>query len=125
MLRLEGLALLLVALWAYGQWGTVGWGWAALLFWAPDLAMLAYLAGARAGALVYNAAHSTLGAWTLLLWSVWQHDALCTSLALLWLGHIGLDRALGYGLKSAHGFRWTHLGRIGKHPSEQAVNGRG
>jgi hypothetical protein len=28
--------------------------------------------------------------------------------------HIGIDRALGYGLKYAEGFGFTHLGRIGK-----------
>jgi hypothetical protein len=36
------------------------------------------------------------------------------SLALIWLAHIGFDRALGYGLKYAAGFGFTHLGRIGK-----------
>jgi hypothetical protein len=30
------------------------------------------------------------------------------------LAHIGLDRALGYGLKYNAGFVFTHLGRIGK-----------
>ncbi|MDB5619562.1 MAG: hypothetical protein JWQ24_3800 [Tardiphaga sp.] len=35
-------------------------------------------------------------------------------IALIWLAHIGLDRALGYGLKYVAGFRFTHLGRIGK-----------
>jgi hypothetical protein len=36
------------------------------------------------------------------------------SLAIIWLAHIGFDRALGYGLKYAAGFGFTHLGRIGK-----------
>jgi hypothetical protein len=36
------------------------------------------------------------------------------SVALIWLAHIGLDRALGYGLKYAAGFRFTHLGEIGR-----------
>jgi hypothetical protein len=35
------------------------------------------------------------------------------ALALIWLAHAGFDRALGYGLKYASGFRDTHLGRIG------------
>jgi hypothetical protein len=37
---------------------------------------------------------------------------LTLSIALIWLAHIGIDRALGYGLKYSAGF--THLGRIGK-----------
>jgi hypothetical protein len=35
------------------------------------------------------------------------------SVALIWLAHIGFDRALGYGLKYKAGFGFTHLGRIG------------
>ena len=33
---------------------------------------------------------------------------------MIWCAHIGFDRALGYGLKSAAGFEFTHLGRIGR-----------
>ena len=36
------------------------------------------------------------------------------ALGLIWLAHIGFDRALGYGLKSASGFRDTHLGAPGR-----------
>jgi hypothetical protein len=33
-------------------------------------------------------------------------------LALIWLGHIGMDRALGYGLKYPTAFKDTHLDRV-------------
>jgi hypothetical protein len=36
------------------------------------------------------------------------------ALALAWIAHIGLDRALGFGLKYATGFNHSHLGRIGR-----------
>jgi hypothetical protein len=39
---------------------------------------------------------------------------LTLSIAMIWLAHIGFDRALGYGLKYAAGFTFTHLGRIGR-----------
>ncbi|MGB8400729.1 DUF4260 family protein [Bradyrhizobium sp.] len=39
---------------------------------------------------------------------------LIPSIAMIWLAHIGFDRALGYGLKYQAGFGFTHLGRIGK-----------
>jgi Domain of unknown function (DUF4260) len=39
---------------------------------------------------------------------------LVLSIAMIWLAHIGIDRALGYGLKYATGFAFTHLGRIGR-----------
>jgi hypothetical protein len=34
---------------------------------------------------------------------------------LIWIAHIGFDRALGYGLKYPTGFGDTHLGRSGRH----------
>jgi len=34
---------------------------------------------------------------------------LALAVALVWAGHIGADRALGYGLKFATGFKDTHL----------------
>jgi hypothetical protein len=39
---------------------------------------------------------------------------LLLSIAMIWLAHIGFDRALGFGLKYSAGFGFTHLGRIGK-----------
>jgi len=33
--------------------------------------------------------------------------------ALIWVNHIGVDRVLGYGLKDADGFKWTHLSQHG------------
>jgi hypothetical protein len=35
------------------------------------------------------------------------------AVALIWAVHVGVDRALGYGLKYCAGFGLTHLGRIG------------
>ncbi len=35
---------------------------------------------------------------------------------MIWMAHIGIDRALGYGLKYSLGFGFTHLGRIGRAP---------
>jgi hypothetical protein len=36
------------------------------------------------------------------------------SLGLIWCAHIGLDRAIGYGLKYGASFGHTRLGRIGR-----------
>jgi hypothetical protein len=35
------------------------------------------------------------------------------AIALIWAAHIGIDRALGFGLKYSAGAALTHLGRIG------------
>jgi hypothetical protein len=109
--RLEGLALGLAALALYAGTGA-SWGLFALLLLAPDLSMVGYLGGPWLGALCYNLGHSLLGplllaglGWALAL-------PLVLSLGLIWLAHVGLDRALGYGLKRASHFRETHLGRL-------------
>ena len=42
------------------------------------------------------------------------NTALLVQVALIWFGHIGVDRLLGYGLKLPTAFQDTHLGRIGR-----------
>ncbi len=113
LLRLEGLAVFIAALIAYRATGA-GWGLFALAILAPDLSMLGYLGGPRIGAALYNAAHSYLAPALLAAAGWWLASPLATSLALIWIAHIGFDRALGYGLKYAGGFGLTHLGRVGK-----------
>lgn len=110
--RLEGLALLAAASLAYAQAGQ-GWLLFAVLFLAPDLSFAGYLAGPRAGAWAYNLAHSLIGPLLLGAAGLLGGADLVMGLALIWLAHIGFDRALGYGLKSSEGFGVTHLGLIG------------
>jgi Domain of unknown function (DUF4260) len=111
LLRAEGLALLLASVWAYAQLSP-GWGRFAWLFFLPDIALLAYLVSPRAGAFCYNATHSYIGAIGLLVASLALSMPALLPLALIWLAHIGFDRALGYGLKSSKGFAHSHLGVI-------------
>jgi hypothetical protein len=84
------------------------------LFLVPDLSFAAYLAGPRTGAIVYNAAHSYLLPVALMTAGFALPEPLILSIAMIWLAHIGIDRALGYGLKYEAGFGFTHLGRIGR-----------
>ena len=80
----------------------------------PDVSFAAYLAGPKVGAIIYNAAHSYMAPVTLLTLGFALTSPLVLSIAMIWLAHIGIDRALGYGLKYFAGFGFTHLGRIGK-----------
>ena len=110
--RLEGLALLAVSVLAYARFGE-GWLLFAVLFLTPDLSFFGYLAGPRVGAWAYNLAHGLIGPLLLAATGGLTGDGLSIALALIWLAHIGFDRALGYGLKSPDGFGVTHLGLIG------------
>ncbi|MFO1108243.1 MAG: DUF4260 domain-containing protein [Bradyrhizobium sp.] len=113
MLRLEGVVLFAGMTLLYGLWEGSWWIYAAL-FLAPDLSFAAYLGGPKLGAIVYNAAHSYLGPVALMTVGLAVAAPLTLSLAMIWLAHIGIDRALGYGLKYQAGFAFTHLGRIGR-----------
>ncbi|HSH44927.1 MAG TPA: DUF4260 domain-containing protein, partial [Longimicrobiales bacterium] len=111
-LRAESLALLIAALVGYAL-ADASWLLFALLLLAPDLGMLGYLANPRVGALTYNAVH--VYAWPALLLALWAAGVAEWALApgLIWLAHIAMDRALGYGLKQPDSFKHTHLGWIG------------
>ncbi len=113
LLRLEGLTLFAGMTLLYAVWDGSWWVYA-ILFLVPDLSFAAYLAGPQVGAIVYNAAHSYLAPVTLMITGFAITSPLILSIAMIWLAHIGIDRALGYGLKYKTGFGFTHLGRIGK-----------
>lgn len=113
LLRIEGAALLVASVAAY-QLVDGSWLLFVLLLLAPDIAMAGYLAGPVIGALCYNAAHLTVWPLGLVMGGFMLDAPLAVALGLIWLAHIGLDRALGYGLKLPSGFQDTHLGRIGR-----------
>jgi Domain of unknown function (DUF4260) len=119
LLRLEGLTLFAGMTLLYGVWDGSWWIYA-ILFLAPDLSFAAYLAGPRVGAAVYNAAHSYMAPVTLMVTGLALASPLTLSVAMIWMAHIGIDRALGYGLKYRAGFTFTHLGRIGKDAAKTA-----
>jgi hypothetical protein len=111
LLRLEGLAVAAIMTAAYCTLHD-GWGLLALLILAPDLSMVGYAFGPKAGAVSYNIVHSYIFAAGLAaLGFVWP---LLLPVACIWAAHIGIDRALGYGLKSVSAFNETHLGPIGR-----------
>lgn len=115
VLRLEGLALALTCLWLFSLFHQSWWLFAVLIL-VPDLSMLGYLAGPKAGAALYNAVHSWVLV-VLLFFLAFYPGAgspLLLSIPFILGAHIGIDRALGFGLKHASGFKDTHLGRLGK-----------
>ena len=110
LLRLEGLAVL--ALSAYSYAVIEGrWLWYAVLFLTPDLSMAGYLVNPRVGSVAYNIVHTYLAP-AALLGAGWVfHLPVLTLAGLILVGHIGLDRFLGYGLKYPTAFKDTHIQR--------------
>lgn len=111
ILLIEGAAIALTCAALYGQIGGSWLLFAALLL-VPDVAMLGYLAGPRIGAMVYNLAHSYAMPLALAGVALRTDSQITLMLALIWGAHIGMDRALGYGLKYPSGFKDTHLSKV-------------
>ena len=112
LLRLEGILVLVAAVFGYSLLSASWWLFLALLL-VPDVFMLGYLAGPRLGALLYNAGHTYAVPILLGAVAVGLGSAFVGALALIWTAHIGMDRALGYGLKHPSGFHDTHLSHSG------------
>lgn len=111
LLQLEGAAVLILSFILY--WLHSGnWWLYVLLFLAPDLVALIYLAGPRIGALSYNLVHSYILPIALFIYGTISQNELAISLALIWISHIGVDRVLGMGLKYNSAFQNTHFGRL-------------
>jgi Domain of unknown function (DUF4260) len=111
LLRIEGAVAAAVALTAYLHYGHPWW-LLVLLVLAPDLAFVGYAAGPRVGAACYNAGHSYVAPLALLAAGALAPSSASVAIALIWIVHIGADRALGYGLKYPAAFKDTHLERL-------------
>lgn len=122
MLRIEALMILIGAATIYGL-SDFGWGRFALLFLVPDLSMAGYLIGPRVGAIIYNTGHSHILPLICLAMGSMMDMAAATTIGLIWIAHIGFDRALGYGLKYPNGFGYTHLGLLGTANQEPPAAG--
>jgi len=111
--RLEGLAIFAAAVGVFARLDG-SWILFAVLFLAPDISFAAYLAGPRLGALGYNLLHNLFGPLLVVGAGLLSSTPILTSIGLIWLAHVGLDRALGYGLKAPEAFGITHLGLVGR-----------
>ena len=80
----------------------------------PDISMLGYLRGPHAGAIAYNVVHNWATAGLVLLIALVAQSGPLLLVGAVLLAHVGIDRALGYGLKYPTSFQDTHLGRIGR-----------
>ena len=111
LLRVEGIAFGGSAIALYFDAGYPWWLFVALVL-APDLSMLGYLVGPAFGTASYNAAHTYSLPVVLAAIGVIVDADIAVQIGLIWIAHIGIDRALGYGLKYPTGFKDTHLQRV-------------
>ena len=99
--------------WLIAAQGGLAWWWFWLLLLAPDIGMVGYLIGPKAGAFLYNLFHHKAVAVVITMAGWWFAMPLLFFAGGLLFAHSSMDRVFGYGLKYATGFKDTHLGRIG------------
>jgi len=113
LVQLEELAMLLLSIYLFSRLSFAWWWYPALLL-TPDISMVGYILGSKAGAVTYNIVHHKAVAIAVYIAGLhWQNETLQLT-GLILFGHSSLDRMMGYGLKTYQGFKFTHLGDIGK-----------
>ncbi len=109
---------MLVSALVYHRLGFNWWHFG-LMFFLPDLSMLGYISGKEIGAALYNLGHTYVIAVPCGVVCWFLDNTVGMTAGLVWIAHIGFDRALGYGLKHASGFGDTHLGTVGRNRGPQ------
>ena len=112
-LQLEYLAMLLLGIYAFSIL-SYSWWLFLVLFLLPDIGMVGYLFNATTGAFLYNIFHHQGVAILLYMIGIYFRIEILQLIGIIVFSHAAFDRILGYGLKYATGFRFTHLGTIGK-----------
>ncbi|PWL39446.1 DUF4260 domain-containing protein [Flagellimonas aquimarina] len=114
ILKLEEFMLLLLGFFLFMRMD-LPWWWFFGLLLIPDIGMLGYLAGNKVGAFTYNILHHRGIAILLYLIGISYLNLQIFELAgIIMFSHAAMDRLFGYGLKYEKGFKFTHLGEIGK-----------
>ena len=113
LLRLEELALFILAIYLFTELDYAWWVFPLLLL-TPDLGAIGYLGGSRLGAATYNLTHHKGIAVVAYLAGALLGSQILQLIGVIMLAHSSLDRAVGYGLKYLDSFDHTHLGYIGK-----------
>lgn len=111
ILQSEGAAIFILAIVIYAKLGG-SWLLFGALILAPDLSMIGYAFGLRAGTFCYNLVHNYMQPAVLALVGLYLNDNLLIHIAIIWFAHIGMDRMIGYGLKYSSGFKHTHFAKL-------------
>jgi hypothetical protein len=113
ILRLEELAMWAISVYTLYLFRVDWWVYPVLVL-GPDISFLGYAAGNKAGAATYNIFHHKGIAIALFAIGLILPDLTLQIIGIILFGHSSQDRVFGYGLKLEEGFKYTHLGMIGK-----------
>ena len=113
LLQLEELAMFVLGIFMFGLLG-YAWWWFLVLLLVPDIGMLGYLVNNKIGAFLYNLFHHKGVAILIYFFGMYFSYPVIQIVGVILFSHSAMDRIFGYGLKYDKGFKYTHLGEIGK-----------
>jgi len=113
IIQIEELGIFLFGIYLFALL-PFAWWWFPLLLLVPDFSMLGYLLGNKAGAAAYNVFHHRAIALGLYMIGIYTGNSYLQLAGVIIFSHASMDRIFGYGLKYEQGFKFTHLGKIGK-----------
>ncbi|WP_289061434.1 DUF4260 domain-containing protein [uncultured Zobellia sp.] len=112
-LKVEELGMFLFGIYMFSLLPYVWW-WFVVLLLTPDFSMLGYFLGDKWGAVFYNIFHHKGIALAIYIIGVYLSAPVLQLVGIILFSHAAMDRVFGYGLKYDKGFKFTHLGEIGK-----------
>ncbi len=112
-LKIEEFGLFLFGIYLFNQLD-YAWWWFLALILSPDISMIGYVFGNKSGTFLYNLFHHKAIALGLYLAGIFISNSLIQLSGIILFAHSSMDRMMGYGLKYETGFKFTHLGEIGK-----------
>lgn len=83
-----------------------------VLLFAPDIFAIGYLKNSRIGSIIYNIGHIYVWSIILIVIGILIDLNLLILFSLIWIAHISMDRAMGYGLKYPSDFKDTHMQKL-------------
>lgn len=112
-IKLEELAMFLLGIHAFSMLN-FEWWWFLVLLLAPDIGAIGYFFGNKTGAICYNLFHHKGIAIAVYFIGIYVELEVFQLIGIMLFSHASLDRLFGYGLKYEKGFKFTHLGEIGR-----------
>ncbi len=85
-----------------------------ILFFVPDMSLIAYIGGPKLGAFFYNLMQLYPSGVAPFFVGLVFGNNIAVAAGVLMVAHVGAERAVGFGLKSSRGFKYNHLGKFGK-----------
>jgi hypothetical protein len=113
IIKLEEVGLFILGIYLFSLLN-YQWWWFLVLILTPDFSMLGYAFNNKTGAFMYNIFHHRGIAVLIYLTDCYLKIESLQLVGVILFSHSAMDRMFGYGLKYEQGFKYTHLGEIGK-----------